>query len=323
MFFSIIIPVYNTSRYLPECIDNVLRQSFKDYEVLLIDDGSTDGSADICDQYAKKDERIKVIHKENGGLSSARNCGIEQACGEFLLFLDSDDFWIDEDALRKIYQESLRVDSDVIIFGMKKYNQEENIYTRGIQDGTDCPEKNLLTFLAKKNLFFASACDKAIRREFLNKKNIFFELGQLSEDIEWCIKLLYHKARISVLFENFYAYRQHVAGSISSSVSVKHLNDIYNVISKYEGVVIGDSKYDLLLRNFLGEQFVLLIVNSLYVKGKEIKGLLKAMRKKKYLLRYQWYPHVKSIRFFRWTGIKGIRRILGLYQKLFKKGRQK
>ncbi|MDV4357675.1 glycosyltransferase, partial [Enterococcus faecium] len=93
---SIIVPVYNVEKYLKKCVDSILGQTFTDFELLLIDDGSTDNSGSICDELAKTDNRIKVIHKENGGLSDARNIGIEVAKGDFIGFIDSDDY-IDED----------------------------------------------------------------------------------------------------------------------------------------------------------------------------------------------------------------------------------
>ena len=96
---SIVIPVYNTSRFLEECIRSVLHQDFTDWQVILIDDGSTDGSGTICDQFAANDPRIEVLHQPNQGLSVARNNGLARAQGEFVLFLDSDDFWLRQDTL--------------------------------------------------------------------------------------------------------------------------------------------------------------------------------------------------------------------------------
>ena len=91
MLFSVIVPIHNVKLFIHKCIDSVLSQNFDDYEVLLVDDGSTDGSADICDEYSQKDIRVSVIHKENGGLSDARNAGINISQGEYIFFLDSDD----------------------------------------------------------------------------------------------------------------------------------------------------------------------------------------------------------------------------------------
>lgn len=99
---SIIIPVYNTEKYLHRCIDSVLLQSFTDYELLLIDDGSTDGSGTICDEYAAKNARIRVFHKENGGVSSARNLGLDKANGEWILFADADDFYYNGNILQEL-----------------------------------------------------------------------------------------------------------------------------------------------------------------------------------------------------------------------------
>lgn len=95
MIFSIIVPIYNVEKYLRCCVDSVLAENFSDYEMILVDDGSPDGCGKICDEYAGKYPHIKVIHKENGGLSDARNAGIRAAKGDYLIFLDSDDYWTD------------------------------------------------------------------------------------------------------------------------------------------------------------------------------------------------------------------------------------
>ena len=100
--FSIIVPVYKAEKYINECVDSVLAQTFEDFELILADDGSPDRCPEICDEYAKKDSRIKVIHKENGGASSARNSGIEAACGEYVIFLDSDDYWEENYTLQRL-----------------------------------------------------------------------------------------------------------------------------------------------------------------------------------------------------------------------------
>ena len=102
LLFSIIVPVYKAEKYISECVDSVLAQTFEDFELILADDGSPDRCPEICDEYAKKDSRIKVIHKENGGASSARNSGIDAACGEYIIFLDSDDYWEENYTLQRL-----------------------------------------------------------------------------------------------------------------------------------------------------------------------------------------------------------------------------
>ena len=102
MLFSLILPVYNVELYLKECIVSILKQTYTDYELILVDDGSTDGSGAICDEYAEKEKQIKVIHKANGGSSDARNAGIETAQGEYIIYLDSDDYIISDRFLEKL-----------------------------------------------------------------------------------------------------------------------------------------------------------------------------------------------------------------------------
>ena len=104
MTFSIIIPIYNVEKYLRQCIDSVLAENFLDCEIILVNDGSPDGCSEICDEYANKYSHIKVIHKHNGGLSDARNAGIKEAKGDYLIFLDSDDYWININKNQKNYR---------------------------------------------------------------------------------------------------------------------------------------------------------------------------------------------------------------------------
>ena len=119
--FSIIIPVYNVEKYLNECVDSVLNQTYKYMEIILVDDGSTDSSPQICDSYAEKDNRIRAIHKENGGLSSARNAGIKNMTGDYVLFLDSDDFWDNNKALEHLSYIISEQKPDVVCYGYKEF----------------------------------------------------------------------------------------------------------------------------------------------------------------------------------------------------------
>ena len=113
--FSIIVPVYNVERYLGDCIESVLQQSFSDWELILVDDGSKDRSAELCDEYAQRDDRIKVIHKQNEGVSVARKTGCDNARGEYLMFVDSDD-WIEKDCLQGVHDVVTRYHADIVRF---------------------------------------------------------------------------------------------------------------------------------------------------------------------------------------------------------------
>ena len=123
---SVIVPIYNVEQYIHKCVDSILNQNFKDFELILVDDGSPDSCGKICDEYAQKDERVKVIHKVNGGLSDARNFGLEKAKGEYVSFIDSDD-WVDEN----IYSESLKYmeenDLDIVCFDVTEVRTNKNL----------------------------------------------------------------------------------------------------------------------------------------------------------------------------------------------------
>ena len=112
MKISVIVPVYNVEKYLTKCVDSIMNQTYKDLEIILVDDGSTDNSGKICDEYVKKDKRFKVIHKKNGGLSDARNVGIKNSTGEYLSFIDSDDY-IDNDMIECLYNACIKNNADI------------------------------------------------------------------------------------------------------------------------------------------------------------------------------------------------------------------
>ena len=120
MFFSVVVPVYNVKNYLAQCVNSVLRQSFEDFELILVDDGSKDGSGALCDAYARDDARVKVLHKENGGQSTARNAGIRAASGQYAVFLDSDDFIDSPDFFAELH-DALKEGADVAVFRYYKY----------------------------------------------------------------------------------------------------------------------------------------------------------------------------------------------------------
>ena len=179
MKVSIIIPVYNTEQYLSRCIDSILGQSFTDFELLLIDDGSTDGSAKICDAYAEKDSRIRVLHKENGGVSSARNLGLNEAKGEWVVFVDSDD-WISDNCI-KVLTEPLRnkefdiVVGDYRIIGEFPYNLELSL-PEGAYHETG------ITHTFCNGGIYIMSWNKLYRKEFLLKNQLAFEEGKVHED---------------------------------------------------------------------------------------------------------------------------------------------
>lgn len=295
-----------------QCVDSVLGQTFEDYEVILVDDGSPDGSPAICDEYAIKDNRIKVIHKENGGLSDARNAGLDVAQGEYVMFLDSDDWWDDKDALRKVADCVVKTKADVCIIGMKKYFQKQDRF--GDERIPICDEASALSQAQvinkymKNNIFVACACDKAVRRSFIESDNQRFVKRQLSEDIEWCCKLLLKNPIITTLAESFYVYRQQVYTSISANVGTKNILDILDVISRF-----ADKDKPLPVLHFIANQYVLLITNFMRLSKTDQKQFENDVKKFWWLIEYNWYPYVKLVSKVRYLGFDFTCKLLRIY----------
>lgn len=204
---SIIVPVYNVEQYLTKCIESLLAQTLKEIEIILVDDGSTDKSSKICDQYALKDERIKVIHKTNGGLSEARNKGIEAAKGEYLGFLDSDD-WVETNFYQYLYKLIQNTRADIAQCDFV-YAYDESIKI----EFNNIVKENVYTGIEALGLLYGSECvrtvvvwNKIYRRELF--KNIRYPKGKLYEDEFTTYKLIYQAKKVVDSNVSMVYYRQ-------------------------------------------------------------------------------------------------------------------
>lgn len=200
---SIIVPVYKAEQYLHRCIDSILAQTFTDWELLLVDDGSPDRSGEICDEYAKKDKRIRVFHKENGGVSSARNLGLEKVQGEYVTFVDADD-WIDADALNVCMTEIETNDLDVLQFS---FTRDEHLLGSLGSDSTEVC--SLPDYLEKRRLLVC-VWGTVIRSSIIHTNKIRFDSQmKLAEDqlflftcMEYATKLMRIPNRLYYYYDN-------------------------------------------------------------------------------------------------------------------------
>lgn len=221
MKVSVVIPVYNVKPYLERCVNSVLRQTYKDIEVILVDDGSTDGSGELCDQIALTDNRISVIHQENQGLSGARNTGIRQAKGEYIAFLDSDDEWLLPDGLEKLF---LGGKADIIVFKrVDIWHNSQRVTCSDYDIGNIIRMSDtqaIFSHLVTTQQLQISACFLLVRRHILLDNNIYFPLGLLSEDVYWSMHLWQHVhiARFTNL--DLYGY-YHRESSITTTVNIR------------------------------------------------------------------------------------------------------
>lgn len=318
MKFSIIVPVYKVEQYLNQCIESVLIQTFKSYELILVDDGSPDGSPEICDKYASNCEQISVIHKMNGGQSSARNAGLDVARGEYVLFLDSDDWWDDNEALKKLNDQLDISNADVLIFGMKKYfmlKQEFDDIRIPLCDVDDnITKEQFYKKIMERNIFVASAWDKVLARSIIEKYHLRFVTGQLSEDIEWCAKLLLCQPKIDILKEAFYVYRQQNSVSITANISRKNVFHVCEIIKMY-----AKKNAPLPLKHYLANQLILLMSFSRKVNQSDIKDVMDNIKNYWWLTEYDWYPYVRKVSKLKFLGFNAIRYLLGCYHK-YKRG---
>ena len=228
---SVIIPVYNVECYLSECVESVLVQSYGNIEVILVDDGSPDNCGMLCDDFARKDPRVRVIHKDNGGLSDARNVGLAAAVGEYVLFLDGDDYWDDKDALQRLIERIAVTGADVLNFSYKKRYVDTGKTERYFENIPPMPEglslRDQLDWLTEKGLYIASSCVKLARRSLL--EGLEFPSGVYSEDIPWSAELLLNAKSMDFVCENFYCYRQR-SGSITKNLKDKRCEDLASAI---------------------------------------------------------------------------------------------
>ncbi len=234
---TIIVPVYNAEKYLHRCVNSILNQSFIDWECILIDDGSFDESGKICDEYATKDPRFQVIHKKNGGVSSARQLGIETAKGDYIIHVDPDD-WVEPNMLEELYNKIVEDDADMVICDF--------IWNRpsGISISSQCPSaldiKSILKDLLSGRLH-GSCCNKLIRRDIIVSYNVSFP-QQLSvhEDLYFITKLLLNDIRVTYLNKAFYHY---VIGenenSISQSIGQSYEYDVM-ILKMFEKLLDGN-----------------------------------------------------------------------------------
>ncbi len=222
---SIIVPVYNVQAYIKKCIQSILSQKFKDFELILIDDGSKDKSGYICDEYAKLDTRIKVIHKENEGLSSARNIGLKNAEGEYIGFVDSDD-WIHENMYYDLINTAINEKSDIVQCKyIKVFDKDTNINLLGTYKIKNYKHIDCLYNLYDENYPETVVCwNKIYKRELFN--DIEFPLKKIHEDEFTTHKVLYKAKKFTMLENQYYFYRQRDGSIMSEKVSYRKLDKL-------------------------------------------------------------------------------------------------
>lgn len=230
---SIIIPIYNVEKYLTVCIDSLMNQGDLRMEIILVNDGSTDLSGEIADEYAKKEERIKVIHQENGGASAARNTGLDIASGEYIAFLDSDD-WIKEKSLPLLYHEAVKHHADVVMGNMWLCHQDGSM-DKPFKCISNESIKKLLSGkegfveLVKTCFYLPTPVRYIYNRKYLHKIQTRFEEGIMHEDELWCPIVLCQAERMAITDIEFYYYRQNEESVMHTTSLARKLKSLFRV----------------------------------------------------------------------------------------------
>lgn len=217
---SVIIPIYKVEKYLDECITSVVVQTHKNLEIILVDDGSPDNCPQICDDWAKKDDRIKVIHKKNGGLSDARNVGIEIASGDYIAFVDSDDF-IKPDMLEKLFAAICRENADIAACGILSCEGDRQT-AWGCRDFAGTSE-HILAMLYNDAAYPVAAWNKLYHRSCWN--DLRFPVGKTCEDAFTTYQLVHNAERIVMIPEALYCYRIRPGSIMTSTFSLKKMDE--------------------------------------------------------------------------------------------------
>lgn len=266
MKISVIIPVYNTKDYIYKCLDSLLSQTLEEIEILVIDDGSTDGTTDIVKEYAEKHpQKIKAFYKENGGQAEARNLGLLHAGGEYLGFVDSDD-WVDADMYYEMYQKAKADDADIVICDTNDHYPNRDVYHHASQ-------------FTSKFTVTPHAGNKIFRREFVG--DIKFPVGLWYEDFEFTTKNLMLTEKISVIHKGFYHCHCREVSTMTNNNSEKNLDmiTIIDNITEFVNEHSWQEKYADTLEYFHIDHILISTINRLEQQDNKIKkSVIKKMR---------------------------------------------
>lgn len=226
---SVVIPIYNVEQYLRDCLQSIINQTYNNLEIILIDDGSPDNCGKICDEYEKKDSRIKVIHKKNGGLSDARNYGLKLATGKYITFIDSDDY-VDMHFIEYLYSAIKRTNADISFCdytetkGTMDLNTEKLLYDNFGEEVYNNLEMLKQLYIPQKHGYEFVAWGKLYKTELFTKNNIFYPVGKLHEDTFTTYKLIYYAKKICSIDYKGYYYRIRSGSIMTSEFNIKRFD---------------------------------------------------------------------------------------------------
>lgn len=298
--FSIIIPVYNAEKYVEECVRSIISQDYTNFEVILVDDESSDHSGEICEVMAKNENRVKVIHQKNGGTSCARNSGLKAAQGDYVMFMDNDDYWNSTNVLKQLDNQIEETHADVIMFDNCTYWETEKKLTYGryqIKRADILESENPIMYIIQSGQMSRAVWNKAIKRDLILQHELWFKENIRNEDTDWTARLI-QKAETYDWCENvFYVYRKgHVGAQTSGKITYRMWTDLRNIIRETVEDAQGLSdKRKAALLNYISYPYAVCMGQMKLIQG-VMKEDITELKKYKYLLEISKDPYVKKIK---------------------------
>ena len=298
---SVIIPVFNAEKYIDECLNSIYNQTYTNYEIILVNDGSSDKSPTLCDWYAINHKQTKVIHKSNGGAADSRNIGLAEATGDYILFVDSDDFINDKNCFIELINIFKKYpNSDFIGFNMQYYWNENKIkkwpaYNSSITEENN--KDNLIKKLIETGSFPVSPCTKILKHSFLKKNNIKFHKGIVGEDILWFQDILENAREFHFINKYYYNYRKSISTSVSGNMNLKKFNDFLYILEKSANYIPKSSfnnQAKEAILSFIAYNWCILLGEARYLDKNSFQEKIKTLKEYQWLLEYDLNPKVKK-----------------------------
>lgn len=277
---SVIVPIYKVEKYLNRCVDSIINQTFRNLEIILVDDGSPDNCPKICDEYAEKDNRIKVIHKINGGLSDARNAGMDVATGKYISYIDSDDY-ISSDFFETLYNAIISEKSDIVECSVVKFYEDDH-FDEFSDDGliNNFLKTEAMSALISEKYFHQHVWNKLYKAELV--KGIKYAVGKLNEDEFWTYQVFGRTEKVTKINKTMYYYFQRSSSIMGNGYNLRRLDALegksnrQKYIEKYFPSLTVEAKIDLYNSCMFAYQCVLKFMN-----GTERKQAIKIIKKYK------------------------------------------
>ncbi len=276
---SVILPIYNVEKYLKKSVQSVQKQTYRNLEIILVDDGSKDSSGKICDELSKDDSRIQVVHKNNGGLASARNSGYQVATGEYVMYIDSDDC-VKEDTVKKCVDAIERDESDVVIFGYEKVSEDGNVLEVCSWDNKIYSHNEMTKRLYRAicEMSFGYAWNKLYRKSILDKSGVLGDAKVIDrEDLVYNMELLKYWNKITYIDYVGYEYLQRSTSLLHNS-NLARLNGVEYFVERVHDIDVGEAQgkvFNMVVLHYLADAIIKNIIWNNNLNTKEKKFFMK------------------------------------------------